>query len=501
MTPELLTCRSPFVSFKFFILRSYCVSSCVLAIVLSLPVALTAYPPLVDYPNHLARAYIEYRYSFTPSFQALYERVSTPVPNSATDLLIPLLLPYVLPTAAGRIFLVVTVVLFVLGCHMLGRSLHDRPTPSALLCTFLVYNSALLYGFLNYVFGVALYTVVLAFWLRHRQEWTLPPFILVVALAFALYAAHLSAYAFLAVSIIVVTILDSAKHHLCLRGALLNLSPLAPPAAAFLFLAPTHRHATLEWHGVSAKLVGLLGLVRSYDARLDFAVGVIWAVFALWILTHLNRVRVSRSAVLIGSMFVMAWILSPSVVGLWSPVDARFVLPAALLLILSVDVLSWNRLGRTLFACVLVASLLRVGYVWATWTTLDHKIADAVDMLAALPDGVTVYPAFFPPSGIDRQKRDRSFEHVIHYATISRNAHLPTLLAVRGYFTLAFREEPRYHGPAPDLRAEDLEGYDCVWTYHAPATAEALLAANGTLLAEHDGFAIWRLSKPSRTVP
>lgn len=91
------------------------------------PILVVLYPPLADYPNHLARAYVLYNYNTNPAFRA-YERVFLPTPNIASDAAL-LLLQKVLPAeTAGRLFLISIVLLFVLGCHLLGRAIHGRPT-------------------------------------------------------------------------------------------------------------------------------------------------------------------------------------------------------------------------------------------------------------------------------------------------------------------------------------------------------------------------------------
>lgn len=477
-----------------FILQRFRLSFGVLTALLCLPIAVTAYPPLVDLPNHLARAYIEYRYNITPSFQALYERVWMPVPNSASDLTLPLLLRYVSPSVAVRTFLLATVVLFVVGCRMLGRSFHGRPTAGVLLSAFFVYSSALLYGFLNYLFGLALYMVVFAFWLRWRHQWTPGRYVIAVLLVSGTYEAHLSGYVSFAVSAGVVTIVDMLRSGESSRRSILALSPTIPGALAFLLFRPGREHLSLAWGGVRAKLIGVLGLVRTYDVSFDIAVMLAWAAFALWMLSKGRELRVDPGVVVAALVLLVGWLVSPSEVGDWSPVDARFILPAIVLLVLSVDVLAWSRLGRILFVCVLLASLVRVAYIGEMWWTLNQRIQDAVEMLAVLPEDARVYPAFFPSGDLDREKRERGLQHIGHYATISRHAELPTLLAVRGSFVLVFRRKPSYRDPAQGLRSEDLEGYDYVWTYQAPPAAETLLEGSGVRVAARDGFAIWRLS-------
>src|SRR5215212_2730386 len=181
---------------------------CLAGLLLCLPVIFTRYVPLVDYPNHLARAHILHFYEHVPAYQSAYAPAPAPLPNLAVDLVVTTLLNFFGLLTAARIFLVVIILLFVAGCHRLGRAIHGGPTWLAIPCCFLVYNSSFLYGFVNYVFGVGLFCVTLSYWLEWRRELNASRFLLVTLLAACSYLAHLSAYSFLGVAFVVVAAWD-----------------------------------------------------------------------------------------------------------------------------------------------------------------------------------------------------------------------------------------------------------------------------------------------------
>src|SRR5215216_6470662 len=101
---------------------------CLAGVLLCLPVVFTNYVPLVDYPNHLARAYILHSYDQVPAYRAEYRVALGPLPNLAVDLVVVVGLSFFGLPAAGKIFLITTVLLFVAGCHRLGRAIHGSPT-------------------------------------------------------------------------------------------------------------------------------------------------------------------------------------------------------------------------------------------------------------------------------------------------------------------------------------------------------------------------------------
>src|SRR5262249_43136945 len=74
----------------------------------SVPVFSTGLPPLVDYPNHLARFSL-----LASGGNSFYAAQWTPLPNLAGDLLVPLLAQLMPPERAGKLFLLPTFALFL----------------------------------------------------------------------------------------------------------------------------------------------------------------------------------------------------------------------------------------------------------------------------------------------------------------------------------------------------------------------------------------------------
>src|SRR5438309_2632898 len=84
-----------------------------------LPVWLVEYPPLVDYPNHLARLYILYHYDEVPVFQERYDRAFVLLPDLAMEAFVLPLQVIVPVEIAGKIFLTVVLLWVFLGFHLL----------------------------------------------------------------------------------------------------------------------------------------------------------------------------------------------------------------------------------------------------------------------------------------------------------------------------------------------------------------------------------------------
>src|SRR5271155_4230274 len=140
----------------------------VLLAIVSLPLFSTVLPPLVDYPNHLARLHL-----IAEGGNQFYAVRWAPLPDLAADLVVPVL-AQVMPLAlAGKLFLVLTFALIAGGTVWLNRVATGCWRLWPLLAFLLLYDRILLWGFINYLFGLGLAICGLALWLSldERPGW------------------------------------------------------------------------------------------------------------------------------------------------------------------------------------------------------------------------------------------------------------------------------------------------------------------------------------------
>ena len=158
------------------------------------PVVLVTIPPLVDYPNHMARMHILADAGRSDYLRQYYEIHWDILPNMAMDLIIPLLARLVPLDIAGKIFIGMTMLQLAGGVMALHYALHRRWSWWPLLAVFFLYNSILLWGFLNYLFGLGMALWVFAGWVAFRRcpSWQTVP--LFSFLAMLLFFCHLFAF-------------------------------------------------------------------------------------------------------------------------------------------------------------------------------------------------------------------------------------------------------------------------------------------------------------------
>jgi hypothetical protein len=114
-----------------------------------------------------------------------------------------------------------------------------------------------------------------------------------------------------------------------------------------------------------------------------------------------------------------------------------------------------------------------------------------------------VYPLVVTSSDRERGKRERAFDHVAHYATIERQAYVPTLFAYEGEQPLRIRNPRPFATPLHEDRGawlRVLEHYDYVWTYGVDAETRRLLAERCAPVESSDGFTLWRVTGTARSI-
>src|SRR5262245_19593707 len=90
------------------------------------PVLTTRIPPLADYPNHLARIFIQAYADQLPTLGTYYQSLIRGQPNLAMDLFVLALTPVMSVELGGRLSIIAAFVLMGTGGHILARAVSGR---------------------------------------------------------------------------------------------------------------------------------------------------------------------------------------------------------------------------------------------------------------------------------------------------------------------------------------------------------------------------------------
>jgi hypothetical protein len=177
------------------------------------PVFLVSIPPLADYPNHLARMHILSAADPAGNIDNNYLTNWRLIPDLAMDLIV-LPLSWVMPLEiAGRLFIILTCALLVLGTICLHRTLYGRVGLWPLASLLFMYNYVLLWGFLNFLFTAGLSLLTFSAWIaseRWHSSYRIPLFAAISAL---LLLFHLFAFGFYGLLILSFELGNSARRN------------------------------------------------------------------------------------------------------------------------------------------------------------------------------------------------------------------------------------------------------------------------------------------------
>jgi hypothetical protein len=230
----------------------------------------TVLPPLVDYPNHLARMHL-----LAEGGNAFYAVRWAALPNLAEDLIVPPLAQLVPLDTAGKLFLVMIFALMAGGAVWLNRCATGSWRLWPLLAFLLLYNRILLWGFLNYLFGIGVALGGTAAWLAlEGRRWWLR--VLTSSLvALGCFFSHIAAFGFYALVLLGVEIVPAWGEFRARRWAMLGrrigiAAPQFAIPAMLLFGGPYEpTREAVSYAGIWRKADLLFSVFDNYNRAFD----------------------------------------------------------------------------------------------------------------------------------------------------------------------------------------------------------------------------------------
>ena len=401
------------------------------------PIMAVSVPALVDYPNHLARMYLELHIGSSESLRRFYEVRWQPIPYLAMDASF-LALNRIAPIYdAGKIFIALCVVLPVVSVAALHFAAHRRLSLVPAAAFLLSYNYLLFYGFMNYLPTLCLAMIIFAGWVA-TSNWPRWPRALAFCIpALVLYFGHLVAFG--AYCLMVAGFEWARAWRAQFRPSRdvaadwIAAALPAVPALAFVltikpdisFFGPPKTH----FGSLSSKLDALLSPMQFTEPRVDAVIGLtaFLALVAGW---RTGRIKLA-SAVLPSflAVFVFSLFVPTQIRNVWG-MDFRLPLLAAMLLLAAVSTTERAEpaLKYVVLAAIFLAVCVRSVLIAAHLQELDGTIAAIRRVISATPPGSRVLPVGGSEPG--RPPEPAGFQatplaHVL--AVIDRDAFVPTL--------------------------------------------------------------------------
>jgi hypothetical protein len=398
-------------------------------VILAAPLWCVVSPAMPDYPAHLANFYL-----IAGGASHYYHVEWAFLPNLASEVIVPAIAKFMPLETATKVFLTITVILWVVGPAAIQRALHGKVGIESLLACAFTYNATFMWGFFNYEFATGLSFLVLAGWIAtdgRRGPFQLAGF----AGAFTLvYFSHLFA---LATLILLIGSFEATK---LWRNGERALPRIARPfvvlallntPAAFFFLAlkPPGAGSLLQFNLLDTMAERFEAAIQfGFDQPAYVVTAALIVLFAAGVVTQ--RISISRRMGLglmllaLCTLFAPEWAMSgwgvhfrlPAVLGALTFASSQFRLSGR-----------WLTAG---FAAALMLLLFQATVLALDWQRVDARYrefrisADRIEgsaRLLTVLDGDSL-----------GWSADQPYWHMAEFAVIDRGVFTPLVFATRG---------------------------------------------------------------------
>lgn len=429
---------------------------------LLVPIAIAAVPPLVDFPNHLARLWLLGGGASDPALSGIFRVKWDTLTNIGIDLVGAGLVRVLPLEVVGQILVGAACLLPPLGGVLLWRAVHGRWHWWQLSFTLMAWNLTLVFGFLNFTIGlgVALLAAAAEPGLGRRG----PVLRGAARMGFSalLFVVHIFAlpfYAALLAGLALGPRVDGFWRRERLAPLARTLAGLALtlvlPVAVLLLLAPSPPGTQVKPSVVSVllefahgflgalrypvlKLDGIRAVVLGYDRGLDFVTTLV-LLAPVVASAAVRRLEVHAGLVVAGMVLAGLYFVFPGYLVGTAVIDTRFAMMAPFALAAGLRPGLPVGAGRVAAAVLLGASLARTGSMGWAWRARQADVEKVSRALEVVPAGAAVlplqhrvrYPAGAPP-GRYLVQGWATYNHLPALAVPWRRAFVPVLFSVRG---------------------------------------------------------------------
>jgi hypothetical protein len=392
----------------------------------SAPLFSTVLPPLVDYPNHLARLQL-----IAAGGDEFYAVRWALLPDLAADLAVPVLALKMPLELAGKVFLVLSFALLAGGALWLNRIASGRWRWWPLLAFALLYNRSFLWGFINYLFGLGFALCGLALWLAlDERRWLRAP--VSAAVALACFFSHFAAFGIYTLTIAgvelppVLSLLRTRHYSTAAERVAVAAAQFIVPAIVFIGFAPHANDGAISF-AFWRKFDLLFSVFDNYSRPFDILCFVLF-IGLIGTLAWRRYLSIAPRLGVALALVAAAYILLPNQVFSGSGADHRVAVALFLLLIATI----WPSRSpprRVALALGMAAGLIfaaRMAVIETMWLRSDAIYAADIAAIDTLPRGAKLAVAFpareVSAGGIPQL-------HVATLAAARRGAFVPTVFA------------------------------------------------------------------------
>lgn len=360
-----------------------------LCLALLAPLTLADVPPLLDYPNHLARLFVLALVGTDPVLARFYRPHWGIIPNLGLDLTVPPLLRIFPVHLVGRAVVGVTLLLPVLGAVAYHRALARRLSYWPFGSVLFAYNGALLRGFLNFIASVGLALLFAAVWVAWRERRPSLTITMGIAGAVALFFCHLTGLLLFAILIGCYELASLREGPLRIGGTPQRIAGLLAvftiPAVLYAVSDLGHMEGAAVFRPAAGKAHAAFMPVMNYHWPLDLATGLLCVAVLCVCLARRWCTVPFQAALAIVTLLALFAVLPTAFKGT-SDLDTRFVIMAACVASAALVPAGLPHragyaigIGGLLLFCARMTVLMAVWHDWANYLTAFRGVIAQVE--------------------------------------------------------------------------------------------------------------------------
>ena len=441
----------------------------ILAAMVLLPIWSVHYPPILDFPNHVASSFVLFHlHDSQYNFSQYYRGDWGPTPYITTDFLMGALSRVLPALVAGKLVLSLGALGLPLAAWFFLRQVNPGENAVALWFLLASQNIFFRYGFLGFYCSLSLMLITLGFWLRFLKEPSAGRGLVTCAALIATYFTHIMGFVFCGLIVALYTVTRPRIREWIYTGALFV------PCLTLYFLSS--RVAEKQSTGAG---------FRTLSDKLDVA----------WMIMHSNSHLLDEITLLaIPAFFILAWLFNKEFHWQWRwvvvaaglaitfallPVDYGdgYDIDIRALPVLFIVLFVTARMGRRAWKLAPLAILLfaaRTYDLTKVFRAEEPALTGYAQSFEMTPRNARVLPIIAQRDD-DEDAIDQYYDHFWAYGVINRGWVSPYLFQVPGLLPLHLKKEAY----APDgfwdlsynekLELDQIQNqYDYVYAFNVP---------------------------------
>jgi hypothetical protein len=361
------------------------------------PILSVTIPPLVDYPNHLARAYILGAWDGTPELQQKFALNWDIRPYMASDATIGLLNRFLPIYDAGRVFILFVLLLFTVATVTLHKVLYGRISALPVIVYLFLFNHALFWGFLSYLCGAALAILAFAGWIhfRTRSPWyriALFPLISLILFLSHLFGLVLYGLMVCGYEVWRVLAVDSERRRMLPEMASTAIQFITPGLLMINWIVSNQSldKAITSYGSVTDKLTALISPVHFGMPAVDYPIALFVGLLLVWMRGQKGVVFAPELRYPVVLLIICAVAMPHVLSDVWL-MDIRLPLVAACLFAAGIRFdRSQVRAERNIVAIVAALVVVRSVFIAYAWQPIDKNFDEFRAASNAIPSSAKI---------------------------------------------------------------------------------------------------------------